>query len=250
MLLLAWLACSSPVPEPAPPTPKPPVGIVAFAAASLTDALPKVADAWEIETGNAVTFRFESTSKLAKQIESGEPADLLFSADAEWMDALAAKDLIVAPSRRDLLGNTLVAIVPAGAAFVPASADDLAGPGLLHLAMAGENVPAGRYGRAALRSAGVWSSVESRVVSGDNVRTALGWVASREAEVGVVYATDARAEPKVKVAFTFPPASHPPIVYPAAALKASAHPSEAAAFLDFCQGKGRAIFEEAGFKSL
>jgi molybdate transport system substrate-binding protein len=237
------LACGEPERPPAVP-----VELTVLAASSLTDALPDVADAWKAHGGVPVTFSFDSSSKLAKQVEAGAPADALFTADEETLDGLDANGLLAAGTRRDLLGNQLVVVVPATATWIPASAEDLGGEELTHLALAGENVPAGRYARASLQAAGAWTAVEPRVVTGDNVRTTLAWVSRGEAEAGVVYATDARAEPAVKVAFAFPDGSHPAIVYPAAVVAASAHPSEATAFLDFCASPdGLAVFEAAGF---
>jgi molybdate transport system substrate-binding protein len=125
---------------------------------------------------------------------------------------------------------------------------ELAGPDVKHLALAAETVPAGKYARAALVSAGVWEPVKDRVVNGENVRTVLGWVASREAEAGFVYATDAKVEPKVNVAFTVPASNYPPIVYPAAVVKNARHAKEAAEFLAYCQSaEGMAVFLAAGF---
>lgn len=244
LIALLALACG---PAATPEAPPAPVTLTGLAASSLTDVLPKVADAWKAEGGAAVTFSFDASSRLAKQVEAGAPADLVVFADTDTLDALAAKALV--NGRRDLLGNTLVAVVPATGAWTPAAAADLASPSLTHLALAGEAVPAGKYARAALGAAGVWDAVSPRVVTGDNVRTTLAWVSRGEAEAGVVYATDARADAAVKVAFTFPADSHPPIVYPGAVVAASSHPTEAAAFLAFCQGDAaRRIFEGAGFE--
>jgi molybdate transport system substrate-binding protein len=164
------------------------------------------------------------------------------------MNSLDSKNLLAAGTRRDLLGNQLVLVVPANAAWAPASTAELSSPSLVHLALAGEHVPAGKYGRAALESDGVWSSVQPKIVRGDNVRTTLAWVSRGEAEAAVVYATDAKADPAVKSAFTFPAASHPPIVYPAAVVAASAHVDQAKVFLDFCASPmGMEIFAQAGF---
>jgi molybdate transport system substrate-binding protein len=183
-----------------------------------------------------------------KQLEGGAPADLLFTADAETMEVASAGGLISAATRRDLLGNTLVLVVPGASAWAPTTPVELASEELTHLAIAGENVPAGKYARAALESAAVWTSVESRIVRGDNVRTTLGWVTRGEADAGIVYSTDARTEPSVRVALSFPAASHPPIVYPAAVVARSSHPDEAAAFLAFCaSAEAMAVFAEAGF---
>jgi molybdate transport system substrate-binding protein len=244
--VLLLLGCGGAQPK-APP--EAPVELVALAAASLTDVLPAVANAWKSHPGSAaVTFSFDSSSKLVRQVEAGVPADLLVTADAETLAAVEEQGLLVPGSRRELLGNTLVVVVPAAAEWVPASAADLPSTALHHLALAGENVPAGRYGRASLSAAGVMPAVEARVVTGDNVRTTLAWVSRGEAEAGVVYATDARGNPAVKVAFAFPDASHPPIVYPGAVIAGSGHADLAAAFLAFCSSpEGTAIFRDAGF---
>ena len=219
-----------------------------LAAASLSEALQAVAQAWQAQGNGAVTLSFDGSSRLARQVEAGMPADAFFSADLAWMDHLDRQGLLQPGSQRALLGNSLVAVVRRDAVPVPASAADLAGPGIERLALAGENVPAGRYARAALASLGAWQGVADRVVVGDDVRTALAWVATGEAQAGVVYATDARVEPRVQVAFPFPAGSHPPIVYPAAVLRGAAHPQDAARFLDFCQSaQARALFAAAGF---
>ncbi|MFZ5477867.1 MAG: molybdate ABC transporter substrate-binding protein [Myxococcota bacterium] len=221
-----------------------PAPVTVFAAASLTDALPKAAAAWTARGNPRVVFGFDASSRLAKQIEAGAPADAYFSADVAWMDHLDRRGLVTA--RVDLLGNQLVAVVRPGS---PVRAPtDLAGPAVKHLGLAGEAVPAGRYARAALAHHGVWDRVKDRVVTGDDVRTVLGWVAAGEAEAGIVYATDARVEPRVAVAFVFAPDSHPPVVYPAAVVKGAARAEEAAAFLAYCaSAEGRRIFEAEGF---
>lgn len=220
--------------------------LVVLAASSLTESLTAVGAAWAQAGHPPLTFSFDASSKLARQIEAGAPADLFFSADGEWMDALAAKGLVATDTRVDLLGNRLVTVVRADGGWAPTGPEALGGPALLHLALAGESVPAGRYAQAALTATGAWAAVAPRVVRADNVRAALTWVATGQAEAGVVYATDARVEPRVTVAFVFPEATHPPIVYPAAAL--SDAPAEARAFLDWCQGpEARAIFAAAGF---
>jgi molybdate transport system substrate-binding protein len=241
--LAALSACSS-APSNAPEA----VELTVLAAASLTDVLPGVAELWGSNGGSEVSFGFDSSSRLGKQVEAGAPADVLFTADADSMDRVDGEGLLLPGTRRDVLGNTLVLVVPATSTWTPKDASELAAPGLTHLALAGENVPAGRYGRASLQAANVWEALEPRVVTGDNVRTTLAWVARGEAEAGIVYATDARAEPGVRLAFAFPDASHPPIVYPAAVVRASTHPDEAKEFLDFCgSSEGRALFLDAGF---
>jgi molybdate transport system substrate-binding protein len=234
----------------APPASAPAAALTVLAASSLTDVLPKVAAAWQAEGNGAVTVSFDASSRLAKQVEAGAAADLFFSADSDWMDTLEAAGHLAPGTRVDLLGNTLVVVVGANAAGarIPADAAALATPAITHLALAGENVPAGKYGRTALRSLGVWNAVQARVVSGDNVRTALGWVATGEADAAIVYGTDAKAEPRVKVAFTLPAGTHPAIDYPAAVLANAAHPADAARFLTFCRSpEAGALFAAAGF---
>lgn len=220
------------------------------AAASLSDVLPKVAAAYEKSGGVHIEFTFDATSRLARQIEQAAPIDGFVSADEEWMDVLRKKGLIDPATRADLLTNQLVAVVPAASAVKASAAADLAGAAIKHIALAGEAVPAGKYAKAALESAGAWKGVEAKVVRADDVRGALRWVASGEAEAGIVYATDAAAEPRVRIAFVFPESSHPPIVYPAAVVAGAEKAGDAAAFLTFCRGAeaGR-LFREAGFGS-
>lgn len=222
--------------------------IVVLAASSLTESLQKVAAAWTAKGHPKVTFSFDASSRLAKQVEAGAPADAFFSADNDWMDHLDGKGLIDSSTRGNLLGNTLVAVVPIGSGVPVAAAADLARPEIHHIALAGETVPAGKYARSALTALGVFENVKDRIVSGDNVRTALSWVAAGDAEAGIVYATDARVEPRVRVAFTFPTSSHPAIVYPVAAVKNAAHAKDAADFLAYCRSaEGMAVFVAAGF---
>lgn len=222
--------------------------IVVLAASSLKETLPVVAAAWTAKGHPPVTFHFDASSRLAKQVEAGAPADVFISADRDWMDVLERAGRLAAGTRRDLVGNTLVAVVPAGSGLTLASPSDLARPEVLRLGLAGENVPAGKYGRAALRALGVEDAVQGRIVNGDTVRTVVRWVATGEVSAGIVYATDARVEPRVKVAFPFPAGSHSAIVYPMAVLKDSGHASEAASFLDACRSpEGMAVFRAAGF---
>jgi molybdate transport system substrate-binding protein len=220
--------------------------LVVFAAASLREVITALGGVFERNSGTKVTTVFEATSRLAKQIEEGARCDVFLSADEVWMDALATKGLVLPSSRRDVASTELVVVVPREGAASLASPQDLAR--VKRLAVAGENVPAGRYARAALASTGVMSSVSASLVSGDSVRVALEWVASGSADAGIVYATDARIEPKVRVAFTFAPGTHPKIRYPAAISKASEGRKEARAFFDLLlSADGKRVFAEAGF---
>lgn len=226
--------------------------ITVFAAASLKTALDRIAAGWKAETGNTAVISYAGSSQLARQIEEGAPADLFVSADEAWMDALQKGGLIQPGSRGDLLGNALVLVAPKGTAPVAiAKGFDLAGLlGENRLAMAlVDSVPAGKYGKAALTSLGVWGAVAPKVAQADNVRAALALVATGEAPYGIVYATDAAAESRVAVVGTFPEDSHPPIIYPAA-LTSGAKPA-AADFLSYLKGpKARAAFEGQGFTVL
>jgi molybdate transport system substrate-binding protein len=223
--------------------------LVIFAAASLKNALD------EILTGQGVRVSYGASSLLARQIEQGAPADLYFSADLDWMDYLAGKGLIRAGSRIDLLGNRLALIAPKNAPhalrLVPGVdlSKALGWDGRLAMANV-EAVPAGKYGGAALQWLGAWEAVRSRLAQTDNVRAALALVARREAPLGVVYASDAVAEPTVQVLGLFPENSHPPIIYPVAITQGSRHPG-AASMIDRLRGPAaQKIFEAQGFSVL
>ena len=224
--------------------------VTVFAAASLSDALKLVGDAYNTETGRNVVFSFAASSALARQIEASPGADIFISADMDWMDYLDARGLIAQRSRIDLLGNRLVLIAPADstvALSIKPHFDLSGGLGNGRLALADPaTVPAGKYARAALTALGVWGAVASRVAPAENVRVALAYVARSEAPLGVVYATDAKAEPEVRIVTVFPDNTHPPIIYPAALTK-DAKP-EARAFLDYlCGARASALFAKAGF---
>lgn len=242
-LALALPACGSPADAPTGA----PSAITVFAAASLSDVLPEIAAAWKADGGAGVRFSFGATSKLVPQVIEGAPADALVSADTAWMERLESAGKADAAARVVLAENALVFIVPADAQAAPASVSDL--PGALgKVALAGANVPAGRYAQAALEAAQVWTAVGPRVVRAEDVRLALRWVAGGEVDGGVVYRTDARADPKVRVAFAFPADGHPPIVYPAAAIRGARGEADAARFLAFCRAPtARAIFAKHGF---
>lgn len=229
-------------------------GPVVFAAASLKNALDGVNAAWTAKTGKAATISYAASSALAKQIESGAPADLFISADLDWMDALAKDRLIRPESRVELLGNAIVLVAPKGTAQPVTLAQGLDLGALLgegKLAMANvDAVPAGKYGKAALTHLGLWDAVKDRVAQAENVRAALLLVSRAEAPLGIVYKTDAAADEAVEIVGTFPGASHAPIVYPAALTADSTH-ADAPAFLDFLKTEeAKAIFEAEGFTVL
>jgi molybdate transport system substrate-binding protein len=224
--------------------------ITVFAAASLTESVGELAAAYQEQTGVAVRTSFASSGTLARQIAAGARADLFISADAAWMDYLAERQSLQAGTRRNLVGNRLVLIAPTGSALALKLGPHAPIATALHggrLALADpQSVPAGRYAQAAFTSFGIWKDLEPQLLRGEDVRVALMWVARGEAPLGVVYATDARAEPRVRVLDTFPESSHPPIVYPMALVN-GASPAAAgfAAFLTSPQAQ--AVFVKAGF---
>jgi molybdate transport system substrate-binding protein len=235
---------------PAAASSQPATGVTVFAAASLTDSLKSIADTYQTKTGAKITLSFGASSTLARQIEQGASADLFFSADTDWMDYLNKAGLIAQASRRDLLGNQLVLIAASTNSHDLKIAPhfDLAGAlGDGRLALADPaSVPAGKYAKAALTALGVWDSVASKVAPAENVRIALQYVARGEAPLGIVYATDAKVDPTVRVVGIFPGDSHPPITYPVALTKAAS--PQAQAFLAFLESaEARAIFVKAGF---
>jgi molybdate transport system substrate-binding protein len=193
---------------------------------------------------------YAASSTLARQIEQGADADVFVSADADWMNYAEQRKLIRPGSRRDLASNRLALIAPRDSKLklTPARGFPLAAAlGRGRLAMAAPDVPAGRYGQAALQALGVWDAVKARTAYAENVRAALNFVARGEAPLGIVYETDARVEPGVRVVALFPEATHPRIVYPAAITARSDNPA-ASAYLAFLQGpEARAIFRRFGF---
>lgn len=218
--------------------------ITVFAAASLKDTLDEIGTAWQRKSGAQIRLAYAGSAKLARQIEFGAPADVFFSANVAWMKHLEQRGLIAGGSRRDLIANRLVLIAHGKAKQAAAAADPppLIAPGFdlrarlknerLAMAMI-DAVPAGIYGKAALTSLGIWKSVSSQIAQTDNVRAALILVSRGEAPFGIVYATDAAASKNVTVIGRFPPASHPPIIYPAAMVADSANKALARDFLAF-----------------
>lgn len=226
-------------------------GLTVFAAASLKEALDEAAAAYRKQTGTPVRVSYAASSALARQIEQGAPADVFFSADLEWMDYLQQRNRLDVATRRSLLGNRLVLIAPkASRAQVdlkrPATLLAALGDGRLAVGQT-RTVPAGKYARASLQSLSLWSSVSRRLAESESVRAALMLVARGETPLGIVYASDAKAEPDVRVVATFPEDSHPPIVYPVAALR-GARAAQAARFVQWLASPAAdALFTKRGF---
>lgn len=243
-------ACAAVVLAILPMTARADVGV--FAAASTTDAINEIGQAFAAKGQGKIVPSFAASSTLAKQIENGAPAAVFLSADERWMDYLAEKKLIVADSRTNLLGNRVALIAPRSSTIevkiepgFPLA--KLLGDGRLAVGDPA-HVPVGAYTQAALEKLGVWESVKDKLAAGDSVRAALAYVERGETPLGVVYSTDAAISDKVRTVALFPADSHPPVVYPAA-LVAGQDSAEAKAFFEFLKGpEARAIFTKYGFE--
>jgi molybdate transport system substrate-binding protein len=230
-----------------------PSAITVFAAASLTNVLQDLGDAFTKETSVPVKFSFAASSILARQIENGAPADVFVSADVMWMDYLQDRHLIQEQSRHDVVGNRLVLIAPVESSIKLKIAPHFPlaqALGKNRLATGDpDSVPVGRYAQAALTKLGVWNEVSERLVRADSVRAALAFVDRREAALGIVYETDALIDKDVRVVDVFPADSHPPIVYPMALTTAARQP--AAKLAAFIRSRAGAIaFKAYGFTLL
>ncbi|HWE79649.1 MAG TPA: molybdate ABC transporter substrate-binding protein [Pseudolabrys sp.] len=229
--------------------------ITVFAAASMKNALDDVDAAFTRVNGTKVTASYEASSALAKQIEAGAPADVFISADLRWMDYVAEHKLIKPDTRVNLLGNKLVLIAPKASKLdhvhIAQNFDiaKLAGDGRIAVADV-KAVPAGLYAKAALEKLGAWAAAEPKLAQAENVRATLAFVARGETPLGIVYETDARIEPKVKIVGIFPDGSYPPVTYPVAAT-ASSTKASVSKYLDFLRSKqAKGIFEKYGFSVL
>ena len=225
--------------------------LIIFAAASLKDALDEVNVAYQHENSQETATSYAASSTLAKQIEAAAPADVFISADLDWMDYLAKRNLIKPETRANLLGNRLVLIAPVNSPLNLAIGPNFSLAQALgngRLAIADPNgVPAGRYGKAALQSLGVWSTIADRLAPAENVRAALALVARGETPLGIVYQTDAASDKAVKIVGIFPHDTHPPIIYPIALVVSSTNPA-ALGYLAYLKSRAaRPTFEKHGF---
>ncbi|MCA1363032.1 molybdate ABC transporter substrate-binding protein [Bradyrhizobium sp. IC3069] len=228
--------------------------VTVFAAASMKNALDEIDAVYTARTGVKFSVSYAASSVLAKQIEQGAPADVFVSADTDWMDYAISKKTINEPSRVNLLGNSIVLIAPKDSKIDSVTI----APGFDLAKLAGDgriatgdvrSVPAGKYAKAALEKLGAWQAAEPKFAMAESVRAALTLVARGEAVLGIVYSTDAKVEPGVKIVGTFPADSHPAIIYPVAATS-TAKP-EANGYLAFLRSAAaKAILEKYGFKFL
>src|SRR5206468_6991491 len=250
-LFLAFTVSLAAIPSPAAAQDK---SLTIFAAASMKNALDEIHAAYTAKTRVKITVSYAASSALAKQIEQGAPADVFISADTDWMDYATSKKTINESSRVNLLGNSIVLIAPRDSKVDNANI----GPGfdLAKLADDGriatgdvKSVPVGKYAKAALEKLGAWQAAEPKFAMAESVRAALTLVARGEAVLGIVYATEAKVEPGVKIVGTFPADSHPAIIYPVAATT-TAKP-EALNYLAFLRSAAaKTILEKYGFKFL
>jgi molybdate transport system substrate-binding protein len=250
--ILGFFAAVAGAPQPLAAQEKP---LMVFAAASLKNALDDANAAFSKTSGVKVVASYAASSALAKQIEQGAPVDLFISADLQWMDYVAERKLIKPDSRVNLLGNKLVLIAPKDSkldSITIANGFDiakLAGDGRIAVADV-KAVPAGLYAKAALQSLSAWAAAEPKLAQAENVRTTLAFVARGETPIGIVYETDAKIEPKVKIIGVFPEGSYPPVTYPVAARAATTN-AAATRYLEFLRsGAAKAIFERYGFSFL
>jgi molybdate transport system substrate-binding protein len=226
--------------------------LTVFAAASLKNALDDASATYAKETSTPpAKISYAASSALARQIEQGAPADVFLSADADWIDYVLNKNLVQKDTRVDLFTNHLALVAPkdSTAKLTIKKAFPLAATlGANRLAMAGPDVPAGKYGQASLTALGVWDSVKDKTARGENVRATLQFVARGEAPLGIVYDTDALSEPAVKIVALFPDDSHPRIVYPGVAVTTNPAAKPFLAWLH--SAKGAAVFKKYGFAAL
>jgi molybdate transport system substrate-binding protein len=219
------------------------------AAASLTDALREIGANYQKATGDTLLFNFGASSLLARQIMEDAPADLFISADELWMDRLQQRGFVVNKSRKSILSNTLVIIVPSDSGLQIKSPKDLADPAIRNVAVAEpQTVPAGIYAKEYLRKLRVWDAITYKVIPTDNVRGALAAVESGNVETGIVYKTDALVSRAVRIAYEVPAKEGPEISYPIAVVAASKQKEAAQRFVDYLQGAAaRETFKKYGF---
>ena len=219
-----------------------------YAAASLTDVMKMIAANYEKQSSDKIVFNFGASSLLARQIIERAPADIFFSADEAKMDDLQKAGLIVSETRRDLLSNSLVIVVPNDSKLAIASPDDLLTKTQKIAIADPRTVPAGIYTKEYLSGLGLWDKLESKMVPTENVRAALAAVESGNVDAGFIYKIDANISKKVKIAFTVPVEKGPAIMYPIAILKEAKNKNAAEGFLRYVESdSARTLFEQYGF---
>ena len=245
---LALVMMAAPMAAPAARAEK--TELYVLAAASLTDVMTEIAGAYKQAAPEVeITLVFDASGTLQSQIEAGATADVFVSAAQRQMDALEEGGLIKKESRKDLLVNKVVLILPAASALALSSFEDVAGDLVKMIAIGDESVPVGQYTQQIYEYLGTWDAIKAKANLGQNVRAVLSWVASGDVDCGIVYATDAATTDGVKVIAQAPEGSHAPVIYPAAVVEDSQHAEAAQAFLDYLSSDtARALFIAAGFE--
>jgi molybdate transport system substrate-binding protein len=231
-------------------TPNPKKELTVSAAISLKDALDEIAQRYrEAVPDSVIHFNLGSSGALQRQIEEGAPVDVFISASKDQMDSVESKELLLPGTRRDLVKNVVVLIVPKGKTGI-ASFQDLARPEVKHIAIGEpQTVPAGKYAQEVLTHLQLYEQLKPKFVLAKDVRQVLTYASTGNVDAGIVYLTDAQTSAEVRIVATAPEDSHSPVIYPAAAIKSSKEPAEAKRFLDFLAGaKAQGVFEKYGFK--
>jgi molybdate transport system substrate-binding protein len=229
-----------------------PVDLTVSAATSLQDALEAIKPIYQQQKAEVdITYNFGSSGSLQQQIEQGAPVDVFISAAAKQMDALESKNHLLPGTRRDLLKNKIVLIVPKDNTTIN-SFEDLGTDALTQIALGEpESVPAGKYAEEVLTSLGILDVVKPKAVYGKDVRQVLNYVATGNVDAGIVYSSDAKVSDDVKVVATASEDSHSPVVYPIAVLHNSKNPEAAKELEDFLfTSEAKTIFEEYGFMAV
>lgn len=246
-LLIAFMLLAAFGGQPASPQPR--VELTVSAAISLKDSLDEIAQIYHAEMPDAVIhFNYGASGTLQRQVEEGAPVDIFVSASPSQMDALEYKGLVLAGTRKDLVKNSIVLIVPAGKTIIT-SFMDLTKPEAKIIAIGEpQTVPAGKYAQEVLTHLGLYDQLKPKFVLAKDVRQVLTYVATGNADAGIVYATDAKTSDKVSVVATAPEDSHSPVIYPVAVLRGSQNVPAAKAFVEFLlEQKARAVFQKFGF---
>lgn len=233
-----------------PPQAAQPIELNVSAAVSLKDALGEIQKNYQAKNPNVkLIYNLGASGALQKQIEQGAPADIFISAAPKQMAEMAAKNLVNKATRKNLVENKLVLIVPQNSTLGLTKYEDLTKPNVKQISI-GEpaTVPAGQYAQEVLKKLGIWDDVKDKAVQAKDVRTVLAYVETGNVEAGIVYKTDAASSDKVKIAAMAPEGSHQPIVYPVAVLTATKQQKAAEDFLAYLTDPaGKAVFEKYGF---
>jgi molybdate transport system substrate-binding protein len=250
VLLVAAFSAGCGSKQTPPPQAAQPVELNISAAVSLKDALTEIQKNYQTKAPNVkLVYNLGASGSLQQQIEQGAPADIFVSAAPKQMNDLEAKNLVNKSTRKNLVENKLVLIVPQNSTLGLAKFEELAKSGVQKIAIGEPKVvPAGQYAQQVLQKLGLWDQVQDKAVLAKDVRTVLAYVETGNVEAGIVYKTDAASSSKVKIAATAPEGSHEPILYPVAILSGTKQQKAAEDFLAYLNDpESRAVFEKYGF---